>query len=89
MTLSIRSDSAAFDLRADRAGAKKHGGITALFLGCQVNPDLWVPVKKLIWDESGYRMGCVAGVKQAIASSRLWQNYFGLSNFIFVPASGT
>lgn len=79
MTLSIRPDSVAFDVRTDRAGVAKHGGITALFLGCQVNPDLWVPVKKLIWDESGYRMGCVAGVKQAIASSRLWQNYFGLS----------
>ena len=76
MTLSSRPDSAAFDVRVD---AIPHGGITGLFLGCQVNPDLWVPVKKLIWDERGYRMGCVAGVKQAISLSRLWQNYFGLS----------
>ena len=80
MTLSIRPDSAAFDARAPHLGATQHNGITALFLGCQVNPDLWVPVKKLIWDERGcFKMGCVAGVKQAISSSRLWQNYFGLS----------
>lgn len=79
MTLSIRPDSVAVDLRADQSGATQQGGITGLFLGCQVNPDLWVPVKKMIWDESGYRTGYVAGVKQAMASSRLWQNYFGLS----------
>ena len=35
MTLSIRPDSTTFDIRA---GATQHGGITALFLGCQVNP---------------------------------------------------
>jgi hypothetical protein len=35
--------------------------ITALFLGSQVNPELWVPVKKMIWSQRGYRTGYVAG----------------------------
>ena len=63
--------------------------ITALFLGCQVDRDLWVPVRKLIWRDSIYRMGNVAGVQQAIDSSRLWQNFFGLSPIerIFVSRS--
>jgi hypothetical protein len=53
--------------------------ITALFLGCQVNANLWVPVKKMIWDDLGYRTGYVSGVKKAMATSPLWQNFFGLA----------
>ncbi len=53
--------------------------ITALFLGCQVDEQRWLPVQKLIWADGIYRMGYVAGVKEAMATSLLWQNFFGLS----------
>lgn len=61
--------------------------ITALFLGCQVNSGLWVPVKKMVWSDIAngssrsrfYRTSYVGGVKQAMAGNSLWQNFFGLS----------
>jgi hypothetical protein len=73
------------DLRHDQSTIAQDQKITALFLGCQVNADLWVPVKKMIWNTDTdkvnqcYRTGCVTGIRQAIATNRLWQNYFGLS----------
>jgi hypothetical protein len=65
----------------DRSNHLLTGGleITALFLGCQVDERQWLPVQKLIWSNGIYRMGYVAGVRQAMATSPLWQNFFGLS----------
>ncbi|PSB48820.1 hypothetical protein C7B77_23705 [Chamaesiphon polymorphus CCALA 037] len=48
-------------------------------MGCQVNDNLWVPARKLIWDESGYRSGNVKGAIQAIINSSIFHNYFSLS----------
>jgi hypothetical protein len=73
------------NLQVNQSTTETHQGITGLFLGCQVNTDLWVPVKKMIWNthtgkaNRGYRTACVTGIKQAMATNRLWQNYFGLS----------
>jgi hypothetical protein len=53
--------------------------ITALFMGCQVNASLWVPVRKIIWDESGYRSGNLKGAIVAMESDPACQNYFNLS----------
>jgi hypothetical protein len=31
--------------------------ITALCLGCEVNDRLWVPVRKMVWQDEQYRVG--------------------------------
>jgi hypothetical protein len=86
MTQSIFQEKVyANDSINDQSTIAKDQKITALFLGCQVNADLWLPVKKMIWNtdtgkvDQCYRTGCVTGIRQAIATNRLWQNYFGLS----------
>jgi hypothetical protein len=83
--LIVQEEIQADNSPAERSSIAKYPRINGLFLGCQVTPDLWVPVKKMVWniptDASNrvYRTACVTGIKQAMASSRLWQNYFGLS----------
>jgi hypothetical protein len=73
------------NLQIERSTIVKYPRITGLFLGCQVNSNLWMPVKKMIWDTGinranrVYRTACLTGIKQAMANNHLWQNYFGLS----------
>jgi hypothetical protein len=59
----------------------KHQKITGLFLGCQVNADLWVPVKKMIWVNDKYQTGYVGGVKDLIAAGSVWRHYFRPQDF--------
>ena len=83
--LIVQEESHADNSSVKRSTVAKYPRINGLFLGCQVTPDLWVPVKKMVWDiptdraNRVYRTACVTGIKQAMASSRLWQNYFGLA----------
>jgi hypothetical protein len=53
--------------------------ITGLFMGCQVNENLWMPVRKLIWDETGYRSGNLYGAITAMDNDPACRNYFSLS----------
>ena len=83
--LIVKEERHADNSQVKRSNIAKYPRIIGLFLGCQVTPDLWVPVKKIIWDtptdraNQVYRTACVTGIRQAMMSSRLWHNYFGLA----------
>jgi hypothetical protein len=68
-------------LQADRSLSSTYQNITGLFLGCQVNAELWVPVKKMIWVNGKYRTGYVGGVKDLIAAGSVWRHYFRPQDF--------
>lgn len=53
--------------------------ITGLFMGCYINENLWVPVRKLIWDENIYRSGNLYGAISAMEQDPACRNYFSLS----------
>lgn len=55
--------------------------ITALFLGCEVDNQLWVPVRKMIWQDEQYRVGYVGGVKQIAPAGSPWRHYFRPEGF--------
>jgi hypothetical protein len=55
--------------------------ITALYLGCEVNDRLWVPVRKMIWQDEQYRVGYVGGVKQIAHAGSPWRHYFKPEGF--------
>lgn len=69
------------DLQAGKSTTTKQQNITGLFLGCQVNTDLWVPVKKMIWVDDKYRTAYVGGVKDLIAAGSVWRHYFRPQDF--------
>jgi hypothetical protein len=55
--------------------------VTALFLGCEVNDRLWVPVRKMIWQDEQYRVAYVGGVKQIAPAGSPWRHYFRPEGF--------
>jgi hypothetical protein len=55
--------------------------ITALYLGCEVNDRLWVPVRKMVWQDEQYRVGYVGGVKQIAPAGSPWRHYFKPEGF--------
>jgi hypothetical protein len=55
--------------------------LTALFLGCEVDDRLWVPVRKMIWQDEHYRVGYVGGVKQIAPAGSPWRHYFRPEGF--------
>jgi hypothetical protein len=82
MTQSIFQEKVyANDSINDQSTIAKDQKITALFLGCQVNADLWVPVKKMIWINDKYQTGYVGGVKDLIAAGSVWRHYFRPQDF--------
>lgn len=69
------------DSQIKQSTTKKYQKITGLFLGCQVDADLWVPVKKMIWVNGKYQTGYVCGVKDVIAAGSVWRHYFRSQDF--------
>jgi hypothetical protein len=53
--------------------------IIALNMGCQISAEAWFPVRRMTWNEEGYRTTFVNGVKQVIEQSPIWRRYFSLS----------
>jgi hypothetical protein len=53
--------------------------ITALFMGCNIDRQLWTPVRKMIWDGEIYRTSYINGVRTAMESDLTWHTLFSLS----------